>query len=125
MAGYRESERQVVITGIGVVSPIGIGIGDFWKSLESGTSGIRPSTTFPCAPPQCRIAGEVQNFVPSQFTKTREQKKALRVMCCRLASYGDMAYFSNRCRQCPHWRMIPMQKQPELFNAPFGQSGSR
>ncbi len=81
MAGYRESERQVVITGIGVVSPIGIGIGDFWKGLESGTSGVRPTSTFPCAPPQCRIAGEVQNFVPSQFTKTREQKKALRVMC--------------------------------------------
>lgn len=81
MDGLRQSERQVVITGIGVVSPIGIGIGDFWKGLASGTSGIRPTTTFPCAPEHCRIAGEVQNFVPSQFTKTREQKKALRVMC--------------------------------------------
>ncbi|MBI3862199.1 MAG: beta-ketoacyl-[acyl-carrier-protein] synthase family protein [Planctomycetia bacterium] len=81
MAGNRESERQVVITGIGVVSPIGIGIGDFWKGLESRTSGIRPTTMFPCAPPNCRIAAEVQDFTPSKFTKTREQKKALRVMC--------------------------------------------
>jgi 3-oxoacyl-[acyl-carrier-protein] synthase II len=81
MAGNRESERQVVITGIGVVSPIGIGIDAFWKSLQTGTSGVRPTTMFPCAPPQCQIAAEVPDFVPSQFTKTRDQKKALRVMC--------------------------------------------
>lgn len=81
MAGNRESERQVVITGIGVVSPIGIGVADFWKALKSGTSGIRATTMLPCAPPNHRIAGEVRDFNPSQFTKTREQKKALRVMC--------------------------------------------
>ena len=81
MAGHRESERQVVITGIGVVSPIGIGIDDFWKGLKTGTSGVRPTAALPCAPPNSRIAAEVQDFNPSQFTKTREQKKALRVMC--------------------------------------------
>jgi 3-oxoacyl-[acyl-carrier-protein] synthase II len=81
MAGHRESERQVVITGIGVVSPIGIGIGDFWKSLQEQKSGIRPTGMMACAPPNCQIAGEIQDFNPSNFTKTREQKKALRVMC--------------------------------------------
>jgi 3-oxoacyl-[acyl-carrier-protein] synthase II len=81
MAGHRESERQVVITGIGVVSPIGIGIDDFWKGLKSGTSGVRLTNAFPCAPSNSRIAAEVRDFNPSQFTKTREQKKALRVMC--------------------------------------------
>ena len=81
MAGYRESERQVVITGIGVVSPIGIGIDDFWKGLHTGISGVRHTTMIPAAPPQCRIAAEIPDFVPGNFTKTREQKKALRVMC--------------------------------------------
>src|SRR5258708_9285343 len=81
MAGHRESERQVVITGIGVVRPIGIGIDDFWKGLKSGTSGIRLTNALPSAPPNARIAAEVRDFDPSQFTKTRDQKKALRVMC--------------------------------------------
>src|SRR5690348_15242445 len=81
MAGHRDSERKVVITGIGVVSPIGIGIEDFWNSLEQGLSGIRPSALLPALPPNCRIAAEVQDFNPSAFTKTREQKKAVRVMC--------------------------------------------
>lgn len=71
----------MVITGIGVVSPIGIGVDDFWKSLHTGTSGIRPTGALPCAPPNCRVAAEVFDFNPSAFTKTREQKKALRVMC--------------------------------------------
>ena len=81
MAGHRDSERQVVITGIGVVSPIGIGIDEFWKNLEQGLSGVRETALLPCLPPNCRIAGEVQDFNPSTFTKTREQKKAIRVMC--------------------------------------------
>ena len=81
MAGHRDSERQVVITGIGIVSPIGIGKDDFWTSLRSGTSGVRP-TQFLCgSPPTSRIAAEVRDFNPSTFTKTREQKKAIRVMC--------------------------------------------
>src|SRR5579872_1803026 len=81
MAGNRDSERHVVITGIGVVSPIGIGIDEFWKSLRTGASGIRRTAMLPCAQPNCRIAAEVQDFNPSKFTKTREQKKAIRVMC--------------------------------------------
>lgn len=81
MPAHRESERQVVITGIGVVSPIGIGIDDFWQSLKTATSGIRATELLPCVPPECRVAGEVRDFNPSKFTKTREQKKAIRVMC--------------------------------------------
>ena len=81
MAGHRDSERQVVITGIGVVSPIGIGKDAFWNGIRTGTSGVR-HTQFLCgSPPSSRIAAEVRDFNPSTFTKTREQKKALRVMC--------------------------------------------
>jgi len=81
MAGNRDSERQVVITGIGIVSPIGIGKDEFWNSLRTGKGGIRP-TRFLCdLPPESRFAAEVQDFNPSAFTKTREQKKAIRVMC--------------------------------------------
>jgi len=81
MAGHRESERQVVITGLGVVSPIGIGIDAFWNSLRTGTSGVRTSPFLSGAPPDSRFAADVRDFNPSAFTKTREQKKAIRVMC--------------------------------------------
>src|SRR5262245_54108845 len=81
MAGHRDSERQVVITGVGVVSPIGIGKDLFWESLRTGKSGVR-ATQFLCSsPPGSRIAAEVLEFNASSFAKTREQKKALRVMC--------------------------------------------
>lgn len=81
MAVHHASERQVVITGIGVVSPIGIGVEEFWSHLQAGTSGIRPIETLPYSPVPHHIAGEVRDFNPSKFTKTREQKKAIRVMC--------------------------------------------
>src|SRR5262249_45931199 len=63
------------------VSPIGIGLADFWKSLSTGASGVRSTQRLQCAPPKCRLAAEVLDFNPSTFTKTREQKKAIRVMC--------------------------------------------
>ncbi|MFN0053535.1 MAG: beta-ketoacyl-[acyl-carrier-protein] synthase family protein [Planctomycetales bacterium] len=81
MSVQHAPERQVVITGIGVVSPIGIGVGDFWTSLQAGTSGIRKIQQLPYSPVPGGIAGEVLDFNPSQFTRTREQKKAIRVMC--------------------------------------------
>jgi 3-oxoacyl-[acyl-carrier-protein] synthase II len=81
MAGHRESERQVVISGLGVVSPIGTGIDAFWESLRSGTSGVRSTPFLSGAPPESRFAADVRDFNASAFTKTREQKKAIRVMC--------------------------------------------
>lgn len=81
MVGTRDLERQVVITGIGVVSPIGIGLDDFWNSLRTATSGVRAAPNFLAAPPKGRIAGEVLEFNPLHYTTTREQKKAVRVMC--------------------------------------------
>jgi 3-oxoacyl-[acyl-carrier-protein] synthase II len=81
MAVHHDSERQVVITGVGVVSPIGIGVDDFWTQLNNGTSGIRAIEMLPYSPVPGQIGAEVRDFNPSQFTSTREQKKAIRVMC--------------------------------------------
>ncbi|MSR59611.1 MAG: beta-ketoacyl-[acyl-carrier-protein] synthase family protein [Planctomycetaceae bacterium] len=81
MAVHHVAERQVVITGIGVVSPIGIGVDDFWSHLKNGISGIRAIDLLPHSPVPRGIAGAVVDFDPSRFTKTREQKKAIRVMC--------------------------------------------
>ena len=56
--------RRVVVTGLGVVSPNGIGKNNFWKNTCNGISGIRRISSFDPAGLSCQIAGEVQEFEP-------------------------------------------------------------
>ncbi len=81
MAGQQNPERQVVITGMGVVCPIGLGLDEYSQNLRAGTSGIRPVTSLAYTPAPQHIGGEIRDFNPSNFARTREQKKAIRVMC--------------------------------------------
>ena len=74
----RDAERRVVITGIGIVSPIGIGTESFWNSLRDGKSGIENIELLKYSPVPTMIAGEVKDFVPSKFVR---QKKSIKVMC--------------------------------------------
>jgi beta-ketoacyl-acyl-carrier-protein synthase II len=60
-------QRRVVITGLGVVAPNGIGKEDFWNACIAGRSGIRHITRFDASPLSTRIAGEVPNFSPEAF----------------------------------------------------------
>jgi 3-oxoacyl-[acyl-carrier-protein] synthase II len=55
-------ENRVVVTGLGVISPVGNDIPSFWESLKSGKSGIGPITTFDVSKFDSRIAGEVKDF---------------------------------------------------------------
>ncbi|MCL5055627.1 MAG: beta-ketoacyl-ACP synthase II [Firmicutes bacterium] len=69
------SEKRIVITGMGAVTPIGIGREAFWDSLISGKSGIGPITAFDASKYPSRIAGEVRNFDPLQFLSKKEVRK--------------------------------------------------
>ncbi|MBE2179127.1 MAG: beta-ketoacyl-ACP synthase II [Chthoniobacterales bacterium] len=69
------SERRVVITGIGVVSPVGNDLQTFWESLKSGRSGIRRFTAFDSEKFDCKIAGEVTGFEAAPFYKTPKDVK--------------------------------------------------
>ncbi len=69
------SERRVVITGIGVVSPIGLGKETFWDNLVAGTNGITRFDAFDSTEYDCKIAGEVKNFDPKPFFKTPKDTK--------------------------------------------------
>ena len=63
------SNRRVVITGMGAITPLGHDVPTLWSNLIAGKSGIGPITLFDCAKFDCRIAGEVRDFDPVKFFK--------------------------------------------------------
>ena len=67
-------KRRVVITGIGVISSIGIGKDVFWEALISGKSGISEISSFDTAQFKCHYGGEVKNFNPAEFISRRKIK---------------------------------------------------
>ena len=69
--------RRVVVTGVGVVSPVGIGKDDFWNNLLAGRSGIGPLKAFPNLDLPCKLAAEVADFNPLKYLR---QRKMLKVM---------------------------------------------
>ena len=67
--------RRVVVTGVGLVSSLGIGTAATWEALCAGQSGIGPITRFDASDFSVRIAGEVKDFDPLQFVKKKDVKK--------------------------------------------------
>ena len=67
--------RRVVVTGVGLVSPLGVGTAANWEALFAGRSGIGPITRFDAAQHACRIAGEVPGFDPLKFVEKKDVKK--------------------------------------------------
>jgi 3-oxoacyl-[acyl-carrier-protein] synthase II len=67
------SNRRVVVTGIGVVSPIGSDLKSFWENLVNGKSGIRQITQFDASTFDCHIAGEIPDFKPSLYFKNSKE----------------------------------------------------
>jgi 3-oxoacyl-[acyl-carrier-protein] synthase II len=81
-AGYQTQSRmasrtEVVITGVGVVSPIGVGHDAFWSALVAGKSGVTHFSQFDNSTLPVRIAGQVRDFDPKQYVRPR---KSLKVM---------------------------------------------
>ena len=68
-------ENRVVVTGLGAVSPIGIGKENFWEALKAGKNGIVKITRFDPTEHTAKIAGEVQDFDPAQFIEKKEIKR--------------------------------------------------
>lgn len=71
----RSDRRRVVVTGVGLVSPLGIGTRETWQALLAGESGIGPITRFDTAGYDCLIAGEVKGFEPERWVEKKEVKK--------------------------------------------------
>ena len=78
--------RRVVVTGLGVTSPVGNDIDSFWKSLCSGNSGIDKVTSFDTSDYPTKIAGEVKNIDFSQYVDAKEVKRTDRVILLGLVA---------------------------------------
>ncbi len=69
-----KNSRRVVVTGLGVVAPNGIGKDTFWQNLIAGKSAIDYITAFDPTPYPCHVAGEVRDFDPKEFMQARRTK---------------------------------------------------
>lgn len=68
-------KKRVVVTGMGVISPVGTGLNKFWDSLVKGKSGIDKITRFDTSDLPSRIAGEVRDFNPEAYIEKKELKR--------------------------------------------------
>lgn len=69
------SKRRVVITGLGIVSPVGIGLQESWSNILAGKSGITRITRFDPALFSCQIAGDVKNFDVGQYLNPKDARR--------------------------------------------------
>ncbi|HET6655415.1 MAG TPA: beta-ketoacyl-ACP synthase II [Gammaproteobacteria bacterium] len=68
-------KRRIVVTGMGMVSPVGLNVADAWQNVLAGKSGIGPITHFDTAPFPTRFAGEVHDFDVSQYIDAKTARK--------------------------------------------------
>ncbi|QHN03570.1 beta-ketoacyl-ACP synthase II [Granulicella sp. WH15] len=81
-----ENNRRVVVTGVGLISPVGIGTEETWSALLAGESGIAPIQLFDASGYACRFAGEVKGFEPERYIDRKDVKKTGRFIQFALAA---------------------------------------
>jgi len=86
-------KKRVVITGLGAVTPIGIGKENFWQALLSGVSGVDKITRFDASKYTTQIAGEVKDFDPSNYIDKKEAKRMDR--CTQFAVAASKMAFED------------------------------
>ncbi len=76
--GEEDEDRRIVVTGMGVVSPFGVGLEVFWDGLAAGRSAIDRITYFDPSPYPCQIAGQIPDFAPQDFMDFKEARRMSR-----------------------------------------------
>jgi len=106
------SQRRVVITGMGVTTPVGNDLTTFWNNLTHGVSGIGPITHFDCKEYRCRIAGEVRDLdVKAQFKTPKDVNRTDR--------FTHLAVHSAKCAMADAGLTGPIG-DPERFGCIVG-----
>jgi beta-ketoacyl-acyl-carrier-protein synthase II len=83
------SERRAVVTGLGVVSPVGIGVDATWDALVAGRSGIDRITLFDASPFEIDVAGEVKGFVATEYMDAKDARRHDRSTHFAVAATGE------------------------------------
>jgi len=116
------SDRRVVITGMGVVSPLGLSLEDLWNGLVAGTSAVGPLEAFATGGIPLKYAaeargftGDIDNFGPLDSDRKKAIRKGLKVMCRE--SQMAVAAAQRALHDCG---MTPEQHRPERFGCVFG-----
>ena len=78
--------KRVVVTGLGVVTPVGNDVPTMWRSLLAGTSGLGPTTSFDASAFESRFSAEVKGFDPSQYLTPKEIKRTERFVQFAIAA---------------------------------------
>ena len=91
--------QRVVVTGIGIVSPIGIGVGAFWDAILAGRIGVRTITRFDASDYTSRIAAEIDQFDPADYMKPKRvrwtDRFAQYAVAAAHGAFDDAGLFAN------------------------------
>jgi len=69
------TKRRVVVTGLGLITPVGIGVAESWANIINGQSGIGKITKFDCSAFPAQVAGEVKNFDPLAYIPPKDARR--------------------------------------------------
>jgi beta-ketoacyl-acyl-carrier-protein synthase II len=96
--------RRVVVTGMGIVSPFGVGLGLFWENLIKGNSGIKPITLVDLSRHDVKFGGECSNFDPDLYLDKKENKRMDRytqlAMVAALEAFQDSGLDMSKSDPC-------------------------
>src|SRR6266508_4336438 len=91
-----DEDQRIVVTGMGLVTPLGIGIEPFWHNLAAGRSGVGPITLCDPGDSPSRIAGEVPGFEPRDYIEAKEARRVSRASQFAIAAAGLAIDDDNR-----------------------------
>ena len=103
-------QRRVVVTGLGIVSPVGIGVSAAWDSITNGRSGIGTITRFDSTPFNTHIAGEVKALIPANTCRAEARR------------YDTFIHIRHRRRQrgAPDAGIAPNPANPDRYGLSIG-----
>lgn len=107
-----DKSRQVVITGTGVVCPIGLGKQAYWESMCQGRSGVRPISLFETGHLPVKFGGQISQFDPKEYVKPR---KSIKVMCRE-----TQIAFASATMAIEDAGLDPARIDPDRFGVVFG-----
>ena len=109
-----EYNRRVVVTGMGVISPVGLDVPGMWQNLVAGRSGIGPITLFDTSSYDVHIAGEARGFDPGRFLPAKEVRRIDRFAQFALAALEEALLQS---------KLVVQEHDPYEIGAIVGSAG--